>query len=104
VAKKKEADPYSDLKDTVKTAISTAFLTKAKHFAEDLKEKVTTYVQDLQQKFVESMLAMLLLFLGAVFLLIGLVIGINNHFDLEAQWGFLIMGALIIFLSMLFKG
>jgi membrane protein insertase Oxa1/YidC/SpoIIIJ len=89
--------------DIVKKIVSSAILDNLKSTAKDILKQAQKTAYLTEQKIMESVAAGVFLFIGIIFVAISLVMFINKSFNLEQQWGYLIMGLIIIIIALLFK-
>lgn len=91
-----------DWKSFVKSAVSSSVLSSVKTASKDILKKAQEVVYHTQQKMMEFFAAGIIMITGIVIMLIGLVYLVNDAFQLKAQWGYLIVGFLILLTGKIF--
>ena len=90
------------LKKIISAAVSTSVLSSVKNAAKDILKKAQDIVYYTQEKMMEMLAAGIIMLTGVIMMLIGLVYLINNSFNLQEQWGFLIVGFIILLTGKIF--
>lgn len=89
--------------EIVDKIVSSAVLGNLKKTAKDLLKEAQKTAYLTERKIIENLATAVFLLLGIIFVAISLVMFINKQFNLESQWGYLIMGLIIIIIALVFK-
>lgn len=93
----------STVRQILDSLVSSAILDNLKSAAKDLLKQAQKTAYLTEQKIMENIAVGVFLLLGIIFISISLVMFINQAFNLENQWGYMIMGLIIIIISLLYK-
>ena len=100
MAKKEEKSTVRQVLDSL---VSSAILGNLKSAAKDLFKQAQKTAYLTEQKILENIAAGVFMLLGVVFVAISLAMFVNKQFNLDQQWGYLIIGLIIIIIALLFK-
>ncbi|MFO8016929.1 MAG: hypothetical protein R6U32_07555 [Candidatus Woesearchaeota archaeon] len=84
------------IKQEIISLVSSNITPLVKDGVQSMIRKVQDAVYHTEKKVVEDLLTAVILFAGLIFLAIGVAFLINNYFMLDRQWGFLIVGVLML--------
>lgn len=93
----------SSLKKQIMAIISSNISPILKAGFQGIVKKVQDVIYHTQKRVMENFLMVLLLFAGFVFISVSAVFFINSYFELDAYWGFLIMGLLLVMTAFIFR-
>ena len=100
MAQKKSEDGY---KDTLKQIISSTIISQIKDGVKNFGLKVQKAVYNTERRIVESILTSVILLCGLVFIVIALALIISDYFKIGNQWGFFIMGIILVVIALIFR-
>lgn len=93
----------SEIKSIIKDAISTNLISHAKTYMKDFAHKAQEVAYQTEKKIVENLFAGAVMMMGFALIVIAVVYFVNDFFDLDRYWGFLIIGLILIVFSFIYK-
>jgi len=97
--KKKQKD---EIKKFVQQVLTSGLLNQLQNAVKNIIHKTQEITYHTEKKIEQRLFAFNILFGGCIFITIGLTFLINNLFKLESQWGFLIMGGILVLIGFIF--